>query len=108
MCVACMCVCLCIYMFVYDVHTYHTASLITLLHILKVIASNSLGVSDPVEVVGFTFPLPPTPILDEVGNITVVIRLNLVSTHHDLNISLEVSTILYSITFIVCNKRQWL
>ena len=33
-----------------------------LLHFLKVIVNKSLGASDPVQTVGFTYPLPPKPV----------------------------------------------
>ena len=60
------------------------------------IVNNSLGTSDPVQMVSFTYPLPPTPDLQEnnITNITALIHLNLLSTHSYLDISLEVSVIL--------------
>ena len=64
---------------------------------LKVIVNNSLGASDPVQTVGFTYPLPPKPVLqdeeEDISNVTVLVHLDLLSTHRYLNISLEVSII---------------
>ena len=68
-----------------------------LLHFLKVIVNKSLGASDPVQTVGFTYPLPPKPVLqddeEDISNVTVLVHLDLLSTHRYLNISLEVSII---------------
>ena len=60
------------------------------------IANNSLGASDPVQIDSFTYPLPPEPMLlqvEDVSNVTVLIYLDLLSTHSLLTISLEVSVI---------------
>ena len=61
------------------------------------IVNNSLGASDPVQTVGFTYPLPPKPVLqdeeEDISNVTVLVHLDLLSTHRYLNISLEVSII---------------
>ena len=67
------------------------------------IVNNSLGTSDPVQTVSFTYPLPPKPELDDSSttNVTALIYLDLLSTHSFLNISLEVSIIL---TYVVINE----
>ena len=65
--------------------------MISLLCLLKVIANNSRGVSDPVQVDSFTYPFPPVPIIKNVTNTTVEIQLTLLFNHRFLNISVQVS-----------------
>ena len=60
------------------------------------VVSNSIGSGDQVQTVGFTYGLPPVPVINpaEIGNITISVDLNLSDFHDGLNISLVVSAII--------------
>ena len=93
-----MCVCVCMVVLIYNnVRTYTCMyvriSDLIVVCLLKVISNNSLGVSDPVQVDGFTFPRPPVPIILGFSSETVQIQLTLLFNHRFLNISVEVSII---------------
>ena len=65
----------------------HTLTIyITYFYCFKVIANNSLGASDPESTSNFTYPLPPNLTVNNITNVTVLVQLDLSSTHQLLNV----------------------
>ena len=92
------------YVCIHLLYSLYCFTIDIIMHLLKVIANNSLGTSDPVQTDSFTYPLPPEPMLqnDNITNLTALIHLELLSTHRFLIISVEVS--LYYVVVNIMNE----